>query len=226
MLRSKGLGGIGRTLVKLFRGTERAKQSLPNAVEQMARTNGVTHRSLKAWSRQHRTPYHVVRSINAPTAIRAMRDCGAQALIYGGGGILRAPIIDSVHGNVINSHAGPLPEVRGMNAIEWATLLGERQHITIHFIDHGIDTGDIIACSPVSVASGETVESLRAKAVATGLHALIRLLEGVEQPAELPRACNAGPLAGRQCYAMSPALLELVTQRLAQGECAQPRGRK
>lgn len=46
---------------------------------------------------------------------------------------------------IINCHAGKLPYYRGKNPINWALINGEKEFgITVHFVDSGIDTGDII----------------------------------------------------------------------------------
>jgi methionyl-tRNA formyltransferase len=45
----------------------------------------------------------------------------------------------------INCHAGKLPFYRGRNVINWALINDEKEFgITVHFVDEGIDTGDII----------------------------------------------------------------------------------
>ena len=45
----------------------------------------------------------------------------------------------------INCHAGKLPFYRGRNVLNWVLINNERDFgITVHFIDEGIDTGDII----------------------------------------------------------------------------------
>ncbi len=217
LLLSRGADGLRRAVAKLLRGTERADAEGLNAVEALAAEIGIEHRSMRAWSNAHGVMHRVVGSLNDDSAVDAIKSAGAQALIYGGGGILRAPVIEAVDGCVVNPHAGPLPEVRGMNAIEWATLLGERQCVTVHYIDVGIDTGELLAESPVPVDARDTVESLRSKAVATGVRALTDLLDGVDHPAQLVGQQNPGVMAGRQCFSMSPALKELVARRLAVG---------
>jgi methionyl-tRNA formyltransferase len=59
--------------------------------------------------------------------------------------ILRRPIIASAKLGFLNFHAGKLPYYRGRNVINWAIINGEREiGITAHFVDEGIDTGDII----------------------------------------------------------------------------------
>lgn len=46
---------------------------------------------------------------------------------------------------IINSHAGKLPFYRGRNILNWALINDEKEiGISVHFIDEGIDTGDII----------------------------------------------------------------------------------
>lgn len=216
MLRSRGPSGVKRAIGKLLRGTESHPDGSPNAVEQLAAESGLTHKSIKAWCTEHSIAHHSLRSLNEPGAAEALRTSGAQVLVYGGGGILRAPLIEAVNGKVLNPHAGPLPEVRGMNAIEWASLLGERQNATIHFIDTGIDTGELIGEAPLPVAAGDDIETLRSKAVATGVRALTELLDGIEHPGQL--VCKPNPAAsgdtGRQCYTMSPAMRELLAERL------------
>jgi methionyl-tRNA formyltransferase len=46
---------------------------------------------------------------------------------------------------IINCHAGKLPFYRGRNVLNWVLINDENEFgITVHFIDEGIDTGDII----------------------------------------------------------------------------------
>jgi len=45
----------------------------------------------------------------------------------------------------INCHAGRLPFYRGRNILNWALINDEKEFgITVHYVDEGIDTGDII----------------------------------------------------------------------------------
>jgi len=54
-------------------------------------------------------------------------------------------LIDLPRLGIINCHAGKLPFYRGRNVLNWALINDEREFgITVHFIDEGIDTGDII----------------------------------------------------------------------------------
>ena len=45
----------------------------------------------------------------------------------------------------VNLHNSPLPKYRGVNPVNWALKNNERTHgVTLHHIDEGIDSGDII----------------------------------------------------------------------------------
>ena len=59
--------------------------------------------------------------------------------------ILRKAIRQSARMGFINAHAGKLPFYRGRNPINWAIINNETEiGLTLHFVDKGIDTGDII----------------------------------------------------------------------------------
>jgi methionyl-tRNA formyltransferase len=58
---------------------------------------------------------------------------------------------------VINCHAGALPRYRGRNVINWAIANGEESlGITVHYVDEGIDTGDIILQQMVGLSTKDT----------------------------------------------------------------------
>jgi methionyl-tRNA formyltransferase len=59
--------------------------------------------------------------------------------------IFKEEIIGLVPESIINCHAGKLPKYRGRNILNWALINDEKEFgITVHYVDTGIDTGDII----------------------------------------------------------------------------------
>ncbi|MBQ7199606.1 MAG: hypothetical protein IJS29_10110 [Selenomonadaceae bacterium] len=68
--------------------------------------------------------------------------------------ILKRDIINLAPKKFINCHAGALPFYRGRNILNWALINGEKEFgVTVHFVDEGIDTGDIILQNfyPISI---------------------------------------------------------------------------
>ncbi len=59
--------------------------------------------------------------------------------------IFKSEIINLPQYKTINCHAGKLPFYRGRNILNWVLINDEKEFgITVHYIDEGIDTGDII----------------------------------------------------------------------------------
>lgn len=59
--------------------------------------------------------------------------------------IFKSKIISQTPLGIINCHAGKLPFYRGRNILNWALINDEKDFgVTVHYVDEGIDTGDII----------------------------------------------------------------------------------
>lgn len=59
--------------------------------------------------------------------------------------IFKNEIINLTPQKLINCHAGKLPFYRGRNVLNWVLINDELEFgITVHYVDRGIDTGDII----------------------------------------------------------------------------------
>jgi hypothetical protein len=78
-------------------------------------------------------------------------------ICFGYGRILKEPILGNV--TAINIHTGMLPYNRGANPNLWSWLQNTAKGITIHYIDEGIDTGDIIAQSQVIMPDNTSIQS-------------------------------------------------------------------
>lgn len=59
--------------------------------------------------------------------------------------ILKEDVIHAVHGNIVNLHISYLPWNRGACPNQWSFLENTPKGVTIHFLDTGLDSGDIIA---------------------------------------------------------------------------------
>lgn len=75
--------------------------------------------------------------------------------------ILQRPIIDSAQLGFVNFHAGKLPYYRGRSVLNWAIINGEEEvGLTAHFIDEGIDTGDIILQRTLPISWTDTYKEV------------------------------------------------------------------
>ena len=65
---------------------------------------------------------------------------------------------------IINVHPSLLPKYRGANAAAQALAAGDQMTgCTVHYVDAGVDTGEIIAQREVPVEPGDTAATLQAR---------------------------------------------------------------
>jgi len=65
---------------------------------------------------------------------------------------------------IINVHPSLLPKHRGSDAAAQALAAGDKiTGCTVHYVDEGVDTGEIIAQREVPVEPGDTAESLQVR---------------------------------------------------------------
>lgn len=98
-----------------------------------------------------------------------------------------------------------------MNAAEWSLLLREPPEVTVHFIDEGIDTGPVLLRKRYDRSGLESIQQLRDRAVATGVRALLEVVDSGRWNEPGTRLA-ASPT--RQCFVMAQALIEVVEERL------------
>lgn len=78
--------------------------------------------------------------------------------------ILKKEIISIPKYGCINTHASILPKYRGRAPLNWAIINGEKQTgVTVHFIEEGIDTGNIICQEKVCIKENDYIEDLLIK---------------------------------------------------------------
>ena len=79
--------------------------------------------------------------------------------------IFKSNIINLTKYKPINCHAGKLPFYRGRNILNWVLINDEKDFgITVHFIDKGIDTGDIILQKSFQITNQDSYKTLLEKA--------------------------------------------------------------
>ncbi len=94
-------------------------------------------------------------------AIRALRpDIGASVFF---GHIIRAEVISLFPSGILNLHPAYLPYNRGAFPNVWSIIDGTPAGVTFHYVDEGVDTGDIVARRDVPVLTTDTGMSLYAR---------------------------------------------------------------
>jgi phosphoribosylglycinamide formyltransferase 1 len=86
--------------------------------------------------------------------------------------VLKEPMLAAFPRRIINIHPSLLPKFPGIESWKQALEAGEKvTGCSVHFVDAGIDSGEIIAQREVPVLAGDTAESLHAR-IQVAEHAL------------------------------------------------------
>jgi methionyl-tRNA formyltransferase len=95
--------------------------------------------------------------------------------------IFKRKIINLPSYSIINCHAGKLPFYRGRNVLNWVLINDEKEFgITVHYVDEGIDTGDIILQKTFPITDDDDYNSLLSvahKECANLLYDAIKLIQ-------------------------------------------------
>ncbi len=78
--------------------------------------------------------------------------------------MIKAPLLDAFPRRIINIHPSLLPKFPGLEA--WRQAVDARANksgCTVHYVDGGMDTGEIIAQAEVPVLADDTAKTLHAR---------------------------------------------------------------
>ena len=121
-----------------------------------------------------------------PRTLEWVRSFRPDVLVLVGADIVPRALLEIPRLGTINPHYGLLPRYRGMNVTEWSIYHDDPVGVTIHAVDPGIDTGDILVRESVPVRPGATLTSVRAQQQETSARLLketvFAVLDGHRSP--------------------------------------------
>lgn len=104
---------------------------------------------------RYKVPHH-----NKKTCRLLLEALNPDLGVLGGTRIIRDRILRIPPDGMLNAHPGLLPEVRGSASPAWSVYYDIPIGSTAHFIDPGIDTGDIVGKREIPIHKGDTYEKL------------------------------------------------------------------
>jgi len=141
------------------------------------------------WARRAGVPAWEPASPDLPAVVAALRRLEPD--MFAAAGYMsrfRAESLSVPRLLTVNFHASLLPAYRGEHPVFWALRNGERwSGLTIHVVDAGLDTGDILYQVKVRTRRQDTVASLYDRIVERGMELVPRLVHDAEQGRLRPR---------------------------------------
>jgi phosphoribosylglycinamide formyltransferase-1 len=115
--------------------------------------------------------------------VRLLQEAGVDLVVLAGFmRVLKEPMLAAFPRRIINIHPSLLPKFPGIESWKQALEAGEKiTGCSVHYVDAGIDSGEIIAQRKVLVLPGDTPESL---------HERIQIAERVLYPEVIAQFCE------------------------------------
>ena len=138
---------------------------------------------------ERRAAIHRVSTVNDPAVRHLLHEARPDVTVVTCTTVLTPQTIAAAAGPILNVHGGYLPDYRGWYGFFFALydLAFDKIGSTIHFIDTGIDTGDIVEVVQPTIYPDDGPEQLYCRAERLAVHRLMDLLAGLERGHPLPR---------------------------------------
>ena len=137
-------------------------------------------RNLQQLSQLHGFQIFEVGNLNGSAAVERLRPLKADLGVVLGTRVLKRQIFEIPRLGCVNLHKGHVPEYRGMPPGFWELYDGAASAgVTVHFVDDGLDTGDVLGTAEIPIHRKETPESLSAKLTLEGSRLLAKVVSQI-----------------------------------------------
>lgn len=157
-----------------------------------------------------------VKSANAAETIQRIKDINPDIILVNGTRILSKKLLDSTTAKIVNIHAGITPDYRGVHGAYWAYVNKEPQMagVTLHYVDSGVDTGNIIAQASITINSEDNFATYPLIQLSAGINLLFYFLNDfINMNTRKPALLNKG--VSKQWY--HPGFFEYLYHRFFNG---------
>ncbi len=140
------------------------------------------HYSFRLWAKHNSMNYISAANINNEDIVRQIKSACPDLIIAANmNQIIKKQILAVPSKGCINTHCGPLPRYGGISPYLWA-LANNEDHsaATIHYLDEGLDTGDIIVQERVNVLKNDSAFSLFYRCCLLASELLIKAVDDIE----------------------------------------------
>jgi len=163
-------------------------------------------------------PPHLVTpvdSANGDATLSVLRELRPKVIVVCGTRILSKRLLSSVAAPFVNMHAGITPSFRGVHGGYWALAENqpERCGVTVHLVDPGVDTGQVLAQAVISPGPDDNFVTYPLLQLAAGLPLLKLALRELLGGKRLDPIASVGP--SRQWF--HPTIWSYVATRVFRG---------
>jgi methionyl-tRNA formyltransferase len=137
---------------------------------------------------------HNVLSANDARTIVLLNELQPDVVVVNGTRIISGEVLNCVAVPFINTHMGITPKYRGVHGGYWALASGDRDNcgVTVHLVDQGIDTGDVLYQGLIATTNDDTFNTYPVHQIAAAIPLMIKALNDlrlgqlISRPGVLP----------------------------------------
>ena len=154
---------------------------------------------------------HHVGNVNSEECHALIEKLKPQIVIVNGTRILNRATLAKLNATVINTHQGITPGYRGAHGAYWALAQKDPAHcgVTVHLVDEGIDTGNIIAQSTIAPDSQDSFVTYPFLQTAKALDLITKAVRDVKAG-----TLETRPITGASMVWYHPGLFEYLGHAL------------
>jgi len=122
-----------------------------------------------------------VASANSETTMQILQRMNPDVVVVNGTRILSKQLLECVSATFINMHAGITPKYRGVHGAYWALASNDSKNagVTIHMVDQGVDTGNIIYQGYIKPTVQDNYSTYPYLQIAQGVPLLVRAVNDI-----------------------------------------------
>lgn len=216
-LRRDGSRLFTKIYTKMILGDASYAKDDTESIVYKARSAGLQFKNLKQLARNYSIKYSTVADHNDSNSQKILEKAAPDLIVFTGGGLIRKNILDIPKIGILNCHSGILPRYRGMDVVEWPAVEGnldtEGIGLTLHLMDQGLDTGNIILQRKIQLHQQDTFGTIRKRLefMMTDI-----VLEGIRLIVRNNHVLVEQKLGeGRQYFVMHPRIQVYASQQLS-----------
>ena len=146
--------------------------------------NNLIYKRLEHTCHKFHIPFERYRKINSEEVFQRVKSVSPDLCVVAHfEKLIKSPILTIPRLGFINLHPSLLPFYRGMAPQHWPIINGEKETgVSVHYVDSGVDTGDVIIQECITIEKDMYVSDLQNKWTKIYshivLHAIDRILKG------------------------------------------------
>lgn len=138
--------------------------------------------AVKKYAVAHQIPVLQPTNLKNPEFLEQLRALRANLQVVVAFRMLPEAVWDMPEYGTFNLHGSLLPKYRGAAPINWAVINGDRQTgVTTFFIQHQIDTGDVLFQERLPIGPDETAGEVHDRMMELGAQVVLKTVRAIEE---------------------------------------------